>query len=278
MNYIDQFEDTEDKMSFFDHLDAFRGHLIRISIAILVFAILAFAYKSFVFDSIILAPIQVDFSTYQFFCSLSQKFNFLSGLCITHIPYEFINVTMIGQFVTHVTVSFVFGIIFAFPYLIFELWRFVKPALNPNEKKYARGLLFYVSILFFIGILFGYFLLAPISTYFLGTYQVSELISNKITLTSYISLLTTLTLGSGLIFELPILAYFLAKIGIISSPFLKKYRKQAFLINLVLAAIITPSDVMSMFLMALPLSLLYELSIRVVARVEKKKLAEEKSI
>ncbi len=274
MKYTDQFEQEDSKMSFLDHLDSLRAHLVRSAIAVVVLAIVAFGARDFVFDGIILGPKQTDFLTYQFFCWLADRYSALAGLCVTEIPFTVVNIDMTGQFMRHVSVSILAGVIVAFPYIVWEFWSFVKPGLKPREVKAARGIIFYVSLLFFSGVAFGYFLLAPISILFLGSYQVSAEVLNQITLGSYISTLSTLVLATGLIFELPVLAYFLAQVGFVSAPFLRQYRRIAVVVNLILAAIITPSDVGSMILMSIPLLLLYELSIRVVAGVERRKLKD----
>jgi sec-independent protein translocase protein TatC len=278
LNYTDQFDQEENKMSFLDHLDAFRGHLVRSAIAIVLLAIVSFSAKAIVFDGIILAPKNINFLTYQLFCWLGEKYSLLQGLCVQEIPFVVINIDMTGQFMQHITVSIITGVIVAFPYIVWEFWRFVKPGLKKKEIKAARGMVFYISILFFVGVAFGYFLLAPLSILFLGSYQISDEVLNQITLSSYIGTLTTLVLATGLIFELPVLAYFLAQIGLITAAFLRNSRRIAIIINLILAAIITPSDVGSMVLMAIPLFLLYEVSIKVVARVEKNKVEKLKDI
>lgn len=277
LKYTDQFEQEDTKMSFLDHLDALRGHLVRSAIAILVLAVVAFGAKAIIFDGIILGPKNVDFLTYQFFCWLGTRVTALQGLCVQEIPFVVINIDMTGQFMQHLTVSIISGFIIAFPYIVWEFWRFVKPGLKQKEIKAARGMIFYISMLFFTGVAFGYFLLAPLSILFLGSYQISGEVMNQITLSSYIGTLTTLVIATGLIFELPVLAYFLAQIGVVSAQFLRNSRRIAVVINLILAAIITPSDVGSMILMSIPLLLLYEISIKVVARVEKRKLAQENS-
>ncbi len=271
MKYTDQFEQEDNKMSFLDHLDALRGHLVRSAIAILVLGIVAFSFKSIVFDGIILGPKSIDFITYRLFCWLGEQYSLLKGLCVQEIPFVVINIDMTGQFMQHITISIIAGFVIAFPYIIWEFWRFVKPGLKAREIKAARGMIFYISVLFFAGVSFGYFLLAPLSILFLGSYQVSPEVLNQITLSSYIGTLTTLVLATGLIFELPVLAYFLAQIGFVTAAFLRSSRRIATVINLILAAIITPSDVGSMILMAIPLLLLYEISITVVARVEREK-------
>lgn len=273
MNYTDQFEQDEKKMSFFDHLDELRKHLVRSAIAVVVLALFAFMAKELIFDGIILAPKNTHFITYRFFCWLSETYAWLGGLCIQEINFTVANIDMTGQFMQHLTISLYTGLVLAFPYLVFELWLFIKPALHLKERKAARGMVFYISLLFFLGVGFGYFALAPVSILFLGSYQVSAEVANQITLRSYISTLTTMVLASGLIFELPILAYFLARVGIITATFLRENRRLAVVVNFIVAAIITPSDVGSMFLMAIPLLLLYELSIWVVARVERKNAA-----
>lgn len=276
MNYTDQFEQEENKMSFLDHLDALRGHLVRSAIAIVLLAIISFSAKSVVFDGIILAPKNIDFLTYRMFCWLSEQYSWLQGLCVQEIPFIVINIDMTGQFMQHITVSIITGFMVAFPYIIWEFWRFLKPGLKKKEITAARGMIFYISILFFVGVAFGYFLLAPLSILFLGSYQISGEVLNQITLSSYIGTLTTLVLATGLIFELPVLAYFLAQIGFVNAAFLRNSRRVAVVINLILAAIITPADVGSMILMAIPLLVLYEISIKVVARVERTKAAKMK--
>jgi sec-independent protein translocase protein TatC len=270
LSYTDQFEQNEKRMSFFDHLEELRKHLIRSAIAVVVFALLAFAFKGVIFDGIILAPKNLDFLTYRFFCQLGEKYPFLGGLCIDKIGFTVANIDMTGQFMQHFSVSIYAGLIVAFPYLAFELWLFIKPALHPRERKAARGMVFYISILFFMGVLFGYYALAPVSILFLGSYQVSAEVANQITLRSYIGTLSTMVLAAGFIFELPMLAYFLARVRIISSTFLKNSRRIAVVVNMIVAAVITPSDVGSMILMAIPLLILYEVSILVVKRVERK--------
>lgn len=275
-NYVDQFEDDDaddGKMSFLDHLEALRWHLLRSVVAVIVLMIACFIGKSFIFDYLILGPTQPSFATYRFFCYLSKYLPPLDSFCTTAVSFQITNITMTGQFFQHLAVSFIGGLIGAFPYVIWELWRFFKPGLKANEINAATGIIFYVSLLFFIGVLFGYYVLAPLSIVFLGNYQVSLLVANQITLESYISTLTNLTLASGLVFELPILAYFLGKIGIVSAAFLQKYRKHSVLVNFFIASIVTPGDVGSTILMSFPLMILYEISILVVKRVEKNKLS-----
>lgn len=259
-------------MSFFDHLEELRKHLIRSVLAVLLLSVLAFVRRDILFDQILLAPKSPDFLTYRVMCELSRRYEWLRGMCVEQIDFTLTNIHITGQFMQHMTISLIAGIVMAFPYLVFELWRFVKPALYPTERSSMSGLVVSMAGLFLLGIAFGYFLLAPVSLLFLGGYRVSSEVANTITLQSYAGMLSTLVLASGLIFELPVLAWFLAKAGILTSDWLRKNRRLAVVVNLILAAIITPSDVGSMILMSFPLLLLYEVSVAVVARAEKGRL------
>lgn len=255
------------EMSFLEHLEVLRWHLVRASIVIGIFTILIFAFSTFVFDEIILAQKRSDFWTYRMFCKLSEWLGKGDALCLGDINFDLINIEMSGQFTMHIMVSVIGGLILAFPYLLFELWKFISPALNIKERKYAQRLIFSGSFLFAIGIFFGYYFISPLSVQFLGNYQVSELISNQISVDSFISTITTVTLSSGLIFQLPLIIFFLSKVGIVTPEFLRKYRKHAIVIILILAAVLTPPDVMSQILMSVPLLILYEFSIFVSKRV-----------
>ncbi len=268
-------EDTKTRqaeMSFLDHLEVLRWHLIRSAAAILVFGVMAFIGKEIVFDKIILGPQKADFLTYRALCVISEYLGMSDALCITVMPFSLMNISMAGQFTTHLWVSFVAGLVVAFPYILWEFWRFIKPALQITEKKYARGVVFFASLLFMTGVCFGYYLIAPLSVHFLGSYQVSDAVPNQIGLSSYISTVTTIVLAGGLIFELPILVYFLTKIGLITPEGMKTYRKHAFVATLIISAIITPPDISSQIMVALPLVVLYEVSIKIAARVIKKEL------
>lgn len=265
------FDDEEEgKMSFLDHLEVLRWHLIRIVLAIMIGAIVAFVFKSFIFDVIVLAPADNSFLTYQLFCRLSEFLNLGRALCFDDLTFNLVNLTMAGQFSMHLIVSFIAGIIIAFPYLLFEVWRFIKPALKTGESSYARGLVFWGSFLFISGVLFGYYMITPLSVQFLGGYSVSEMIVNQISLRSYISTVTTITLSTGLIFQLPILVYFLSKIGIVTPKLMKAYRRHSIISVLLISGLITPPDLTSQVLVSLPLLLLYEVSILISKMVEKK--------
>jgi len=263
------------EMSFLDHLEELRWHLVRSVVVIFALAIVFFLNKDFLFNTIILAPKNADFFTYKFMCKLSHLLQMGDALCMNGLEFSLINTTLSGQFTLHMWAAFVAGIVVGFPYLVWEAWRFIKPALTATEIGYSKGILFFVSILFSFGVLFGYYLIAPLSINFLGTYQVSSEVKNMIDMDSYISTITVITFASGLLFELPIVVYFLSSLGIISPAFMKRYRKHAVVVILILAAVITPSpDITSQLLVALPVYVLYELSIFVSAYVVNKKERE----
>lgn len=265
--------DKNQEMSFLQHLEILRWHLIRAIIAILVVAIWAFIYREIIFDEIILAPKTSDFITNKLFCQLGNYIG-SSALCINTEPFQIINIKMAGQFSTHIMVSVIAGFVLAFPYVFWEIWRFFKPALHTKEVKHARGAVFFASILFTLGVTFGYYLITPLSVHFLGSYSVSKEVLNQINLESYISTVTSVALAAGVIFELPIFIYFLSKIGLVTPEFLKKYRKHSIILILALSAIITPPDVFSQILVCLPLMVLYEFGIAISRRVYKKQQAE----
>ena len=268
--------EEEKDMSFLEHLEAFRWHLIRSVIAILLFAILIFLFPEIIFSKVLLAHLDPDFTTYKITCKLSNLFGMSDALCLKKPPVLLQNISMTGQFYTHITTSIIGGFILSFPYVLWEVWRFIRPALYDKESKFAKGMVFFGSVLFLLGILFGYYIISPVSINFLGSYQVSAMtigenpiLVNKITLTSYIYTVSALTLANGIIFELPMLVYILSKIGIITPEFMRKYRKHALVLALVLSAIITPPDVMSQILVSFPLIILYEIGIKISSRVVK---------
>lgn len=262
-------------MSFIDHLEELRWHLIRAVVSVAVFTVIAFMSKEFVYGTLILGPSKVDFWTYRMMCALSDI------TCIDKINFKLQSRLMTGQFTMHMLSSLVIGVICAFPYAFWEIWRFIRPGLYPQEQKAASGATFFVSLLFMLGILFGYYVISPLSIQFLANYQLDPSISNEFDIVSYISTLTTLVLATGLMFQLPMVAFFLAKVGLISPAFMREYRRHAIVIVLIISAIITPPDVISQILIAMPLMLLYEISIWVVAVTEKRnreaELLEEKA-
>jgi sec-independent protein translocase protein TatC len=255
------------EMSFLEHLEVLRWHLVRSVAVIAAFALVAFLMKSFIFDTILLGPKNPDFLTYRLLCEASDRFGLSDLLCFGEMKFQLINISMAGQFTTHIFVSLIAGLVVAFPFVVFELWRFIRPGLYSHERKYANGMVFYTSVLFILGVLFGYYVIAPLSVNFLGNYQVSEEVVNQIDLNSYFTTLATLVLASGLVFELPILVYFLTKIGIITPQWLRTYRKHSIVAILILSAVITPPDVASQILVFIPLAILYEISIFVSAAV-----------
>lgn len=267
-------QEEEKEMSFLDHLEALRWHLVRSSAAIMVGAVLAFVFSDFLFDTVIFGPKKPDFITYRAFCKISQWLGMGDDFCMIEMPFTLINNDMGGQFSMHIWICIVVGIVIAFPYILYEIWSFVKPALYSNERQYATGGIFYTSVLFLTGVAFGYFIVTPLSVNFLANYSISAEVQNYISLSSYLSNITMITLASGILFELPVFIYFLSKIGLVTPAFLRKYRRHAMVLNLIASAIITPPDVSSQIIVAIPIVLLYEVGIVLSARVEKQRLAE----
>lgn len=262
------------EMSFLEHLEVLRWHLVRSFVAIFVLAIVAFVFKDIVFDVVILAPKEPEFPTNRLLCMLGQELN-LQRLCINSKPFALQTVKMAEQFSMHIIVSLIAGIIVAFPYIFWEFWRFIGPAMYDKERKTARGAVFYTSLLFMLGVAFGYYLIAPLSVHFLGNYSVSEAVTSNPTLRSYVQTITSVVLASGIVFELPILSYFLTKIGVITPQFLKKYRRHSLILILALSAIITPPDVFSQIMVSMPLIILYEVGIAISKRIVKEREAKE---
>jgi sec-independent protein translocase protein TatC len=258
----------QQEMSFIDHLEALRWHVIRSAIAIVVFTIGAFLAKDFLFHDLILGPSRNDFWTYQAMCRLGRLFD-PSGPCANQVNFIIQNRTMSGQLSMHISTSFIVGICLTFPYLFWELWRFVKPGLYPHERQNSRGAVFFVSVLFIAGLLFGYYVAAPLSINFLASYSVDASIENQIDLQSYISTLTTMTMSCGLVFELPMIVFFLAKAGLITPEIMQVYRKHAIVVILIVSAIITPPDISSQIIVTIPIVLLYELSISIARTVRR---------
>jgi len=260
--------EQEKEMSIIDHLNDLRKFLMHSAIGIVVGAAIIAMNIQYVYDKIIFAPKNPDFITYRLFCKISE------ALCIKEIPIHIINRQMAGQFSAHIWTSIIFGIIIAFPYILYELWKFIKPALYEEEKKYGLAFIVISSILFMLGILFGYYVITPLSVNFLGNYFVTSEIQNNIDLASYNSLVRTTVLANGIVFELPIIIYFLAKMGLVSADFLRNNRKYALVLVLLLAAIITPPDIISQIIVAIPLMILFEVSIFIAGFVEKKQSTE----
>ncbi len=273
---LDQIED-EKEMSFLDHLEELRWHLIRSMIAILVFAIAAFVGKDFVFGTVILGPSRADFWTYRMLCNISNSMG-SDFFCIEELPFIIQSRQMTGQFMMHLTSSFVIGLIMTFPYAFWEVWRFIKPGLYPKERKAARGATFYVSLLFTMGVLFGYFVVAPISINFLANYQIDASILNEFDIVSYVMTVTTIILACAILFQLPIIVFFLTKAGLVTPSLMRTYRRHSIVAILVLSAMLTPPDVFSQVLISIPLIGLYQISIFISARVIRQEVAESEGV
>jgi sec-independent protein translocase protein TatC len=277
---LDQIEENnpheeEKEMSFLEHLEELRWHLLRSGGAIVVFTILAFIFKEEIYHHVILGPTRPSFWTYRMMCRLGELTGY-QDLCVTKIDMILISIGVANQFTMAMLFAFIAGLVFTFPYLFWEIWRFISPGLKRSEKRAARGAVFYVSLLFFSGVLFGYFVVAPLAINFLANFKLDESIKNQFDISSYISVLATLTLACGLAFQLPVVVFVLSKVGIITPSFMKTYRKHAYILILVLSGIITPSpDIISQVLVTIPLVLLYELSIGVSRRIEKLRLQDE---
>jgi sec-independent protein translocase protein TatC len=262
-------EEEENGMSFLDHLEELRWHLIRSLAAVVILAMVAFFSKKLIFHDIILAPSRPDFWTYRLLCKMSvwleQPF-----LCVEKLNFTIQSRTLMGQFSTHIATALIAGLIVAFPYVFWEIWRFVKPGLYDKERRATQGAVFFVSLLFFTGISFGYWILSPLSINFLANYQIDESILNEIDLLSYIETLTMMVLACGLMFQLPMVIWVLAKAGLVTASFLKSFRRHSVIVILVISAILTPSpDMFSQILVALPIYILYEVSILLAAKVER---------
>ena len=276
---LDQYQEEEEGMSFLDHLEALRFHILRSVSAILIFTVIAFLAKDIVFGIIILGPSKVDFLTYRVLCDLGNYLG-IPALCIDELPFTIQSRQMTGQFTMHMTSSLVVGFVAAFPYVFWEIWRFISPGLYDKEKNAARGAVFFVSFLFLSGAAFGYYVLSPLSINFLANYQLDPTILNEFDITSYVTTLTMLVLASAIMFQLPVVVYFLAMSGLVTSRMLKEYRKHSIVVILIVSAIITPPDVISQLLIAMPILVLYEIGIMIAKSLEKtralKKAQEEK--
>jgi sec-independent protein translocase protein TatC len=276
-------EDEEDEagessdgseMTFLEHLEELRWNLIRAFASIFVFAIIAFIYIHEIFDNIIMAPSRPDFWAYRQLCRLADLTGY-ADLCVKKLDFTLQALGMSDNFTMGITISFIIGLAFAFPYAFWEIWRFVKPGLKLTERRAARGAVFYVSLLFFTGLLFGYYVASPLAINFLANWQLSPEIKNQYDITSYIAILATLSLGCALMFQMPMVAFVLSKVGLLTPAFMRTFRKHAWIVILVVAGIITPSpDIYSQLLVAFPLVILYEISILVSASIQRARLKE----
>ena len=261
-------------MSFIDHLEALRWHIVRSLLAVIIFGIVIFVNIDWIFENIIMGPTQENFVSYKALCTLGHKLGMGASLCLPPIHMKIQVTTVSGIFMSSISIGAMGGLMAAFPYLGWEIWRFVKPALKPGELKHTRGIIFWISFFFFLGAAFGYFMLAPFTfsflyNYTMGTHQILEY---KPTLSDYLDSIVDITFGAGVAFELPMASWLLARMGLLTPGFLRTYRKYAYVALLVIAAVITPSpDWGSQMVVCIPLILLYELSVIIAARVYKKR-------
>ncbi len=280
---LDQLTDEEidaegKEMSFLDHLEELRWHIIRAVGSIFFFAIIAFVFIQEIWQTVIMGPKNPNFWTYRMLCKLSEVTGY-ADLCVKKLNFELQALGVSDQFTMALTSSFIIGLCFAFPYAFWELWRFIQPGLRSSERRAARGAVFYVSILFLTGLLFGYYVVSPLAINFLANYQITPEIKNQFDITSYIGVLVTLSLGCALMFQMPIVAFVLSKVGVLTPAFMRSYRKHAWIVILIIAGIITPSpDIYSQVLVALPLAGLYEVSILVSRSIERARLKEEQAL
>lgn len=270
-------KNTNKEMSFLNHLEELRWLLVRSCIAILITSVVAVFFNEFIFDVIIFGPKQGDFVTYQFFCDVATKFDLDKSFCDNELPFVIQNRTMDGQLSVMIWTCITAGFIMAFPVILWEFWKFIRPALYQNERKYAKLFIFISSILFFLGVVFGYFVLVPLSINFLANFTISSVVENQIDINSYISLVKTTSLATGLVFELPIIIFFLTYLGLITDSFLREYRRYAYVLILIVAAVVTPPDVISQLIVSFPLVILYECSIVVAKVITKRNVQKEKN-
>ena len=264
-------------MNFLDHIEDLRWHIIRSAIAILVGAIVVFCKVEWIFDHIILGPADDHFISYKWFCELGKLVHY-DAFCLGNIKMKFQNTAVTGQFMMSLSVSLMLGFILVFPYILWELWRFIKPALKPSEVRMANGIVFWCSLLFFTGVMFAYFIIAPYTINFFGNYQLSPKFQNIITIDNYYDTMSNMILALGIVFELPILVYFLSRIGILTPEFLRAKRRYAIVILFILAEIITPPDLFSCLLVFIPLYILFEISVSIsgrTVRARRKRQAEK---
>ena len=266
---VDALEREEGEMSFLEHLEALRWHIARAALAIVLVAIGVFVAKDFVFGTIIFGPTRADFVSIRALCSLGDALGMSNAFCIDVPTFKFITPVFGEAFIVHLRVSATLGFIASFPYVFWEIWRFIRPGLYPDEQRAARGIVLICSLLFALGVAFGYFVISPFAVNFLMSYELPG-VTPEPALSSYISYLTLFTLPAGFVFQLPVLVYFLARVGLVSSAGMRTYRRHAFVVLLILSAILTPPDPLTQVMLGLPLYTLYELSIVVARRVERR--------
>lgn len=262
------------EMAFTDHIEELRWHLIRSVAVIILSAIIVFFNVEWIFTKVILGPAQSDFLSYKFLCQLGKLIK-VDVLCLGNMQIQFQNTELSGQFMMSLSASMMIGFILAFPYVFWEIWKFIKPALKPSELKYARGIVFWSSLLFFMGVLFAYYVIAPFTINFFANYQLSPQFKNIITIANYYESMSDLVLGLGIVFELPVVVFFLSRIGLLKPQLMRDKRKYAFIIILILAAVITPPDWFSIWLVTIPLVILYEIAIKISERANNDRRKKE---
>lgn len=262
--------ENKNDMSFLSHLEELRWHLVRSFVAICIVAIAIFSFSNIIYDEFLLAHLHSDFPTYNWLCKGAQLFGFESDFCNVQLSDNLISLAPASQIMNLIWTSMILGLIVAFPYVLWEMWRFISPGLHKTERKKSRTFIFYASILFFIGVLFSYFVIAPLSVYFFYNFKITDLIENKFDFKTHINLITNTLLGVSLMFELPVIIYFLTRMGLVTPAFLKKYRKISLVLVLILSAIITPPDIASQIIVTIPIMILYEISIFISKRVVKR--------
>jgi sec-independent protein translocase protein TatC len=266
-------DNARSEMTLLDHLEVFRWLILRSLGAVFLMSVMAFSFKDFIFNRIILKPKKPGFWTNRIFAQFGD-FIGSDQVKINQNEFQLISLKMAGQFITHIWTAIIAGIILASPIVFYELWRFFKPVISSSQKRYARGTVIYSTLLFMMGIMFGYFLIVPLSLHFLGSYSISDAVVNQIAINSYINTVTSISLASGGVFLLPVFVYFLSKAGLLTPSFMKRYRRHAYVLMLLIAAIITPPDIFSQILVAIPLALLYELGILISKKVIKQELMD----
>lgn len=261
---------NKNEMSFLDHLEELRWHLVRSTLAIFIVAIAIFTFAETIYNDFLLAHLEGDFITYQWLCKGATALGFESNFCNISFTTSLQSLAPTGQLMNLIWTSLILGLIVSFPYVLWEMWKFISPGLHPKEQKKSRAFIMYASLLFFIGVLFSYYVIAPLSVSFFYNFKITDLIENKFDFKTHINLITNTLLGVSLMFELPVIIYFLTKMGLVSPPFLKRYRKVALVLVLTLSAIITPPDIASQVIVTIPIMVLYEISIFISKRVVKR--------
>lgn len=264
------------EMSFLDHLEDLRWHLIRATLGVFIAAVIAFLVPNFLFETVIFGPTEMTFPTYRWLCSAANTIGVETTFCAEELPFVIQNRNVAGQFSMHIWTAIFAGLVLAFPYVLYQMWHFVSPGLKANERRNSRGFIIIASLLFFLGVLFGYYVITPLSLNFLANYTISDKISNEFDASSVIAIVRSSSLASGLVFELPIIVYFLTKVGLVTPQILRTYRKFALVIVLIISAVITPPDIASQVIVAIPILILYQVSIYISAIVVKRQQKQQK--